>query len=47
VAAELLASGRTSSQVLLGLLPIALACGVCVGILSQHVRLTAPASIRD
>lgn len=47
VAAELLASGRTSSQVLLGLLPIVLACGVCIGTLSQHVRLTAPASIPD
>jgi AAHS family 3-hydroxyphenylpropionic acid transporter len=37
-AAALLASGRSAAQVLLGVLPIALACGGCVGLASRSRR---------
>jgi AAHS family 3-hydroxyphenylpropionic acid transporter len=44
-AASLLAAGRTPSQVLIGVLPIVLACGVCVGLLGWQ-ELAAPAGRR-
>jgi AAHS family 3-hydroxyphenylpropionic acid transporter len=39
--AALLASGRSASQVLLDVLPIALACGACVGLVSRTRQSSA------
>jgi AAHS family 3-hydroxyphenylpropionic acid transporter len=48
VAAALLASGRTSAEVLTGLVPIAILCGVCIGFLGwtslSTVAATQPAT---
>ena len=41
-AAALLAGGRSAAQVLLGALPIALACGACVGLASRSRRSALP-----
>jgi AAHS family 3-hydroxyphenylpropionic acid transporter len=40
--AALLSSGRNASQVLLDVLPIALACGACVGLVSRTRRSKSP-----
>jgi AAHS family 3-hydroxyphenylpropionic acid transporter len=48
VAAALLAFGRTSAEVLTGLVPIAILCGVCIGFLGwtslSTVAATRPAT---
>jgi len=41
-AAALLASGRSAAQVLIGVVPIALACGVCVGLASRSRHSALP-----